>query len=191
MPTPAIPSFVDGTIVHQADLNALAANLTNLYNFENGGFRTQPDMVIAVQTTGQSIPGTTDTLVNFQTTTVNTNNMWTASVANKITIQTAGIYWIFAQARWPLISGATFPANWAQANILLNGTNATANTVAMSMTPFTTVGSGTASQCGLIANLAAGAVIYLDLFGQYSGSATLPTNFGGTFLGAFYRGPST
>ncbi|MGH7743617.1 MAG: hypothetical protein ACREQ5_02175 [Candidatus Dormibacteria bacterium] len=176
--------------MHQGDLNALASNLTNLYNYGQAGFNSQKPCVIAQQTTGQVIAGTTDTLVNFNAAAINVGTMWVASVPNKITIQVAGVYFVFAQTRWPTIGAATFPANWAQANLLANGTSPSTNTVAMAMTPFTTGGSGSSNQVSTLINLAAGAVLYLDLFGQYTGSATLQTNFGGTFMGAVFQTPS-
>src|SRR4051812_47309331 len=97
IPTPTIPAFTDGMIVHAADLNALAANLTNLYQYNQAGFVSQRPCVIARQTSGQSIPNNTNTLLNFQTAAINTDNMWTAALPNTITIQHAGIYLLMGQ----------------------------------------------------------------------------------------------
>jgi hypothetical protein len=191
VPSPTVPSFVDGSIVHQAGLNALGQNITNLWNAINGGFNTQKPSVIAQQTTGQPINGNTDTLINFQAAPINVGAMWVASVPNQITIQEAGEYWVFAQLRWPIVAGATFPTNFGQANLLANGTSPGSNTIAMDETGYLTGGSGSANQVGTIINLSAGATLYLDAFGAYSGAVTLPTNFGGTFLGAVYLNPST
>lgn len=187
-PTPAIPSFTDGTIVHQSDLNALANNLTNLYNENQGGFRTQRDCVIATQTTGQNILNITDTLVSFNSA-LNTNNMWIGSQPNQITIQTAGIYWIFSQVRWPVIASPALTTVCAS-NILANGTS-TANTIASNLLPFVNSGAGCSTQAGVIANLAAGAILYLDVWQSSGAAQTLQTNFGGSFMGAIFLTPSS
>src|ERR1043165_6085029 len=119
IPTPTIPTFTDGMIVHAADLNALAANLTNLYNYNQAGFVSQRPCVIAKQTTGQTLATNTDTLINFQSAAINTDNMWTASVPNQFTIQHAGIYWLFTQTKWPTSAAG----NAVSSSILVNGTN--------------------------------------------------------------------
>lgn len=190
VPSPVIPSFTDGVVVHQADLNALSSNLTNLYNYGNAGFTTQKPCVIVQQTSGQSIPNTTDTLVTFNSALVNTDNMWTASVPTTITIQHAGIYWIFAQARWGAFGGATL-GTVGSPSILVNGTNPAVNAVAQNVLPFVSGGAGATSQAGVLVNLAAGAVVYLNVWQNIGGTATLQTNYGGTFLGAIFQTPST
>lgn len=188
-PSPAIPSFTDGLVVHQADLNALASNLTNLYNYNQGGFRTQRPAVIAQATSTQSISPSTGTLVTFGTATVNTDNMWVGGSATQITINTAGIYWLFGQCRWPAISGATL-ANGLVANIQVNGLNPS-DIVATQSLPMINSTPGATNQVGVIANLAAGAVAYLDVFQNAVGSITLQTDRGGSFLGAIFLTPST
>lgn len=199
IPTPAVPTFTDGQVVHATDLNALGSSITNLFNYNQGGFSTQRPCVIASQTTGQSIPSISDTLVTFNTAAVNTNNMWVASQANQITIQTAGIYWLFSQIRWPSltqsvgnISGTVGDILKAvSSSILLNGTNAQTNSVATQLIPYVNTGAGPATQCGLIANLAAGSTVFLNAWQSALGSQTLPTNFGGSYLGAIFLTPSS
>lgn len=188
-PSPAIPSFTDGLIVHQGDLNALASNLTNLYAYNQGGFRTQRPCVIAATTATQSISPSSGTLVTFGAASVNTDNMWTGSVATQITINTAGIYWLFGQARWPSISGASLN-NGLVCNLLVNGLS-TANVVASQTLPMLNISPGATNQVGCIANLAAGAVVYLDVFQNAVGSITLQNDYGGSFLGAIFYTPST
>lgn len=190
LPTPAVPTFTDGTVVHSTDLNALAANITNLYNYNQASFISQRPCVIAKQTTGQVVTDNTDTLVNFQSAAVNTDNMWTASVANQVTIQHAGIYLIFAQARFPALAAPTLNT-FVACNILANGT-AVGNTIAANNLPYTgPQGSGPANQCSTIANLAAGATLFLDVFSRSGASQTMQTNFGGSYLGAIFLTPST
>jgi len=189
IPTPAIPSFTDGTIVHATDLNALASNLTNLYNYEQARFNSQRPCVIAKQTTGQAISNATDTLVNFQTATVNTDNMWTASAPNVLTVQHAGIYFVFSQARYPSV-GANALNQVLTASLLANGTSFAANAIAtMGIIP-PSVGSGT-GPCFTVINLAAGATLYLNLWQSTGGSVTLGTDGGATYLGAIFLTSST
>jgi hypothetical protein len=189
-PSPVIPTFTDGVVVHQADLNALGTNLTNLYTYNQAGFRTQRPCVIVRQTSGQSVTNTTDTLVSFNVADVNTDNMWVAGNPTVITIQHAGIYWIFTQARWGAFAGATL-TTVGSPSILVNGTNPAANAVAQNVLPFVIGGAGSTSQAGWLGNLAAGSVIYLNVWQNIGGTATLQTNYGGSFLGAIFMTPST
>jgi hypothetical protein len=189
VPSPTIPSFTDGVVVHQADLNALASNLTNLYSYNQAGFRTQRPCVIVKQTSGQSIPNATDTLVNFNTAVVDTDNMWSASTPNRITVQHAGIYYVFAQIRYPnLIAAST--STWGGAYIEINGTT-TASAVALMNTLAVANGAGTCPSGSQLANLAAGATIYLSAVHTFGSTQTLSTDVGGTTLGAIFLTPST
>lgn len=189
VPSPAIPSFTDGSLLHATSLNALASNLTNLYNYNQGGFATQRPCVIARQTSTQTITGSTDTLITFQSAAINVGTMWTASQPTQITIQIAGVYWVFGQIRWPPTSGATL-ANFYQSNIFANGTS-TSNTIAMNQAAATSGGSGPSNQVGTIVNLTAGATLYLDGYAAVTPNATTRTDFGGCFLGAVFLTPSS
>jgi ribosomal protein S6 len=183
-PTPAIPSFTDGTVVHQADLNALASNLTNLYNYNQGGFFTQRPCVLAKATSGQSVANATHVLVNMQAEVIDTDNMWTASVANEIKVQHAGIYWIFGQVRWP-----SSAANILQANLLVNGTAVPTNVVTTSNQ--SAVNSAGGHHVAYMANLAVNATIYLDCFQNSGGTVTLDTLVNGSSFGAVFLTPSS
>jgi len=188
IPTPSIPSFTDGMLVHATDLNALAANLTNLYNYNQASFISQRPCVIAKQTTGQAISNATDTLVNFQTAVVSTDNMWTASAANKITIQHAGIYFVFSQARYPAV-GSNALNQVLTASLLANGTSFTNAVATMGIIP-PSVGSGT-GPCFTVINLAAGATLYLNLWQSTGTTLTLGTDGGASYLGAIFLTSST
>jgi len=187
-PTPTIPSFTDGMLVHATDLNALASNLTNLYNYNQASFNSQRPCVIAKQTTGQTINSGTDTLVNFQTATVSTDNMWTASAPNKLTIQHAGIYWLFGQLRFPSIVSSSVATIWSGA-ILANGTSF-ANAISVN-TQVAPQGAAGGMSTGVIANLAVGATLYLNCFQSTGANQTLVTDAGGTYLGAIFLTSST
>lgn len=188
IPSPAIPSFTDGSLLHATSLNALASNLTNLYAYNQGGFSTQRPAVIATQTTGQAIANSTDTLVNFNSAPVNTNNMWVASQPTQITIQTAGIYFLFATVHYPTLASPTL-GTVTTTNLWLNGTSPS-NTVAACEVPYMTVGGGPSPQVAYLANLAAGAVLYVDAWHTAGSTQTLIVSPYGSVLGAIFLTPS-
>ena len=188
IPTPTIPSFTDGMLVHAVDLNALAANLTNLYNYNNAGFTTQKPCVIATQTSSQPIANTTDVLVSFQTAAVNTDNMWTASAPTQLTIQHAGIYLIVGSVHYPILGGAT-TSTVGTANIWINGTSPT-NAVIGANQPAVTAGAGIVPTCVTLQNLAAGATVYLDAFHTFGSTQNLVVGYG-SYLAAMFLTPST
>lgn len=180
-------------MVHQGDLNALAQNLTNLYGYNQGGFNTQRPISLTQQTVAQTIPTSTDTLLTFNTATINTNNMWVASQPTQLTIQVAGIYLLFAQTFWPgnrAVSGAT---PWVTMDILVNGTSGTA----ISHTGCGVISSSTAATPGaglfsmVAANLASGGTVFLSCNQNYGASVPLATSRGGAYLGAVYISNAT
>lgn len=189
VPSPAIPSFTDGQIVHSTDLNAIASNLLNLYNFNQGGFLTQKPAVVALQTTGQNINSGSDTLITFNNAPVNTNNMWVASQATQITVQTAGVYLVFGQVRYPTFTGATL-STVCTANLWLNGTTPAA-AVGGADTPFVTTGSGPSPMAFAFGNYAAGSVFRLDAWHTAGSTITTATSSGGSVLAAFFLTPSS
>lgn len=186
-PTPSIPSFTDGSVVHATDLNAISSNLTNLYNYNQAGFTSQRPCVIANQTTAQGTTANTFTTVNFQAATLNTDNMWTASVANQITIQHAGIYYVFSQLRFPVI-GTYATTNMVEGFILVNGSAFANSVTGTSLIPVQN-GVGTTVVATTIANLAAGATLYLGV--QTNINFQTDTGVGGSFLGAIFLTSST
>lgn len=189
VPSPTIPTFTDGSLLHATALNALASNLTNLYNYNQGGFSTQRPCVIAVQTTGQSIPNSSDTLVNFNSAPVNTNNMWVASQPTQITIQTAGIYYLFGAIHYPLLGSPTLATD-ATAELRLNGTGP-GNAVMGADLPYVSNGAGTIPQTSYLANLASGAVLYLNAWHTAGASETLIASPYGSTLAAIFLTSST
>jgi hypothetical protein len=188
IPTPTIPTFTDGMIVHASDLNALAANITNLYTYNQTGFVTQRPCVIAKQTTGQILTSNTDTLINFQSAAINTDSMWTAAAPNQFTIQHAGIYFVFSQTRYPSVPSNALNQGLT-ASLLANGTSFANAIATMGLIPPST-GSGT-GPCFTVINLAAGATLYLNLWQSTGGSLTLGTDGGASYLGAIFLTSST
>lgn len=190
VPTPAIPTFTDGQIVHATDLNALASNLTNLYNYNQSGFVTQRPCVIVQQTTGQSIPNNTDTVVNFQSATINTDNMWTASTPGQLTIQHAGIYLLNGQVFYQAIGSPTLNTN-AGGYICVNGTTSVTNAVGAGGANAGQGAAGPTANIAALVNLAVNATVYLEATHTYGSSTTLRTNYGGSWLSAIFITPST
>ncbi|EOD66913.1 hypothetical protein [Amycolatopsis vancoresmycina] len=190
IPTPTIPSFTDGQIVHATDLNALASNLTNLYLYNNAGFTTQKPCAIVKQTSGQSIPNNADTVVNFQSAVINTDNMWTASVPGQLTIQHAGIYLLNGQVFYQAIGSPTLATNMG-GYICVNGTTSSTNAVGAGGTNAGQGAAGPTANMAALVNLAAGATVFLEATQTTGASQTLRTNFGGSFLAAIFITPST
>lgn len=163
-PTPAIPSFVDGTVVHQTDLNALASNLTNIYSYLLGGFRTQPPIAVIQQNNAQTIAsGASGAAFVLDTAVLNTNNMWTPSVPSQITIQTAGTYLVLFHVEW----GAAF-TGYRFCGVTLNGTTIPTNYLANAPYYDPSLVSGASTLCAAVYPLSIGAELY-PLAGQGSG----------------------
>lgn len=190
VPTPAIPTFTDGLVVHATDLNALASNLTNLYLYNQAGFQSQRPCVIARQTTGQTIPNNADTVMNFQSALVNTDNMWTASVPGQLTIQHAGIYLLQGQVFY-IAGGAPTLATNAGGYLCVNGTTASTNAVGAGGANAGQGAAGPTANMSALVNLAAGATVYLEATHTYGSSTTLRTNYGGSYLSAVFITSST
>jgi hypothetical protein len=185
IPSPVIPSFTDGTVVHQADLNALATNLTNLYTYNQGAFNSQRPACMAVQTVTQAITNNVPTLVNFNSAPVNVGSMWVGSQPAQITIQVAGIYYLFGQVRYSTLAGATLGIV-SRGNIMINGTTPATNSVCNTDVPFMTAGNGPTSAAWFVANLAVGAVVYLDTLHNAGAGVSTTLLYGGSFLSAFF-----
>lgn len=190
IPTPTIPSFTDGTVVHDTALNALAQNLTNLYLYNNAGFVTQKPCAIVKQTSGQSIPNNADTVVNFQSAVINTDNMWTASVPGQLTVQHAGIYLLNGQVFYQAIGSPTLGTNMG-GYLCVNGTTSSTNAVGAGGTNAGQGAAGPTANMAALVNLAAGATIFLEATQTTGASQTLRTNFGGSWLAAIFITPST
>lgn len=190
IPSPTIPSFVDGTVVHQADLNALAQNLTNLYTYNQGGFNTQRPCVVAVQTVSQVLPQGGSALINFQSAQINVGNMWVASQSNQITIQVAGMYCVYGSVTFPAIATAGFNLI-GRADLLLNGTTPGANSVQTTDLVQTSGGIGVSPVAIYLSNVAAGSTFFLAGAQTLAGTQSTRVSHGSSFLAAFYIGSST
>lgn len=170
-------TFTDGTVVHQAALNNLSTNGDTLCQITTGktsasGVSSKP--ICEAHLTGtQSIAASTDTLISWNASAYNTDNLWTASQPTQFTVQTAGKYRISVVTDWT--ANAT---GMRSTKVLVNGT-ANSNAVAS----FVGSASNTFDTCYTVeytVQLAVGAVIYFDTFQNSGGAVTVGTAFGGT-----------
>lgn len=99
MPTlPDIPTFRDGVMTHDVDLNALVANINNLYATAMGGVdytSTRPELALRVTNSNRTCNRLVDQLVVWDVADKNTDNMWVSG--STITVQTTGTYRLNAQ----------------------------------------------------------------------------------------------
>lgn len=129
---PAVPTFVDGQLVHQGDLNALSANVQYLQEYvlggSQGGTAAKPMTVLrAVLPNVNLFTATVATLIQWDTADVNNDNAWSAT-ADPFTIyvQHEGFYRIYFQCG----STAT-SSHWSSCAmfILVNGSDIANNSV--------------------------------------------------------------
>lgn len=177
-PTPAISTFTDGVVAHAADLNSIGSNLTNLYNYTMGGFRTyKPQCEVRVTSTTVSIPNAAETLVAFNTADVNTDAMWVGTSASQFSINTAGTYFLYFQA----VHQAGF-SNFS-VRLLVNGTSASTNAVG------STSGQANGGNVSAIVPLTVGATVYGDIYQSTGAAVNLATTYGGCRMAAYWISP--
>lgn len=177
-PIPAISSFTDGVVAHAVDLNSLGSNLTNLYNYTMGGFRTlKPACEVRLTNATFSVPNSTDTQISWDVADVNTDNMWSSPTPGQMTVQTAGTYFLYVQA---VHTGAfsTFTTR-----LLVNGTTPSTNAVGSFS------GNANGGNISAVVALAVNATIY-GFVSQSTGAAVnLATTFGGCRMAAIWLSP--
>lgn len=127
---PAVPTFVDGQLVHQGDLNALSANVQYLQQYVLGGSQgaaaAKPMTVLRAVTPTLNVFTTgVATLIQWDTADVNNDNAWSAT-ADPFTIyvQTEGFYRVYVQFG----TSATSFSN-CTLFLLVNGNDIVNNTV--------------------------------------------------------------
>jgi hypothetical protein len=172
-PTPAIPTFVDGLITHQTDLNSLVANINNLYLTDLGAFRTT-NPCCAVRVTGtHSVPNSTEVQIPWDVADINNDAMWSASSPTILTINTAGVYLV--QVTLGVVTGS---AQQIAARILVNGTfPPTDAQVTSSMLGFKNIASS-------MVPLEAGSVINATIFHTVGSTVNLDTTKGSCRMSA-------
>ncbi|MFD1145983.1 hypothetical protein [Saccharothrix hoggarensis] len=188
MPAMSSPtSFVDGVLVHQADLNNLSVNIDTLTQLTQGkpaasGVSHKP-MAMVKLTSPQPVNNSTDLIVPWHAEVYDFDNLWTPGSANRFSVQTSGKYVIRMGTDWS--ANAT---GLRTTKIFVNGTS-NANTVAGYSAPppsafdaFYTVESPPVS-------LAAGASVYFDVFQSSGVTLDLGLSFGGTWASIEWVAP--
>jgi hypothetical protein len=156
-------NFTDGVLVRQADLNNLSTNLDALCQITTGktaasGVASKP-LCKLQRNAPQLISSVVNTLVQWDTEIVDTDNMWVPSVPDHMTVQTPG--WYDIKFQYHIDAGGNAPTERV-AEIFVNGTS-TSNT-AGSMDSVMSRVQGTRIQCVATEHLAAGATIYANLY---------------------------
>ncbi|AIG81245.1 Hypothetical protein AJAP_42370 (plasmid) [Amycolatopsis japonica] len=171
-----MPTFADGSLVHQGDLNLLSTGINNLSSIVTGAPapRNFVPHASVKQTITQQVPQLQDVLINFDVAESNPDTMWVPSVANTITIRTAGSYEVDAQ----------FPLQTAASDIymflLVNGTSTSVNNVGGEdhKPGFNTNDGQILHANAFFPSLAVGSVIYMSVF--HTAGSTIPTVVGRT-----------
>ncbi len=172
---PTMPTFVDGTVPHAADLNAIGANIQNLYNITSGGVRYQPYTpsgkgpikplcVLSVTNPAFVLPDTdafgAPSYVEWDTVLANTDGNWSPLDPAFIEITTAGLWRLHFQVG--IVGSVSNPDDQVVAQILVNGTTPSSNGVATAMA------FGQAVGCSATLQLAEGTFLYA-FASQYTG----------------------
>lgn len=185
MTTP-MPTFTDGAIVHQGQLNLLAAGITNLSLLLNGvpPTRAYIPAVSVKTTTPHTIPNNADTTVTtWDGSSINNDAMWSSGLT-ALTLQTGGVYIAWAQTH--------FTANAVgirAVHVMLNGTSIIANSVAVATVNNLNAGGGNAfTAMSMPMRLAPGATLYLSVYQNSGGGLNIDIPESGTFLSALRIG---
>lgn len=185
MTAPALPTFTDGTIPHQADFNSLVSNINilaaNTAGKQQAGNYIRPVCSIHLTTTQNILTGTTS-LVTWGAADINTDTMWVASTANQMTVQTAGTYFLTMSCIFA--NGLTSSGAASEARIMVNGTAPATNTVACSTTSI--YNSGWFVSATAVAVLAANATIYFAVAQSSGSTGQLISGFGGCHASAVF-----
>ncbi len=96
---PPLPSFVDGQLVRQSQLNALSANLRYLQSSVLGGQSGHKPLTVLRAVLATVCPSGAATLIKWDTADQNTDNAWSYAVdPYTVNVQTEGYYRIYFQA---------------------------------------------------------------------------------------------
>jgi hypothetical protein len=188
----AVTNFVDGTVVHQGDLNNLSTNIDTLCQQTTGktaaAAASSKPLAQVDMNAVQSIPNSTATLISWNlASTQITDTFWVASVPTQLTVVTAGWYNMDLQVCWD--NGATTNR---VIGMMVNGTTPSAN----SISEINYIGTTTTvfkHRATAYAHLSVGATIYAYV-SQNSGGGSLNINptsisFPGTFMSVRWDAP--
>jgi hypothetical protein len=186
VPIAGLPTFVTGAIVHQADLNLLSTAINNLSLLASGVVapRSYIPAVAANINASQSIANNTDQTVTWNTSSVNNDTMWAAGAADHLTINSAGVFVL-----WARIHFAANATGHRAAHIMLNGTSIIANSVAVTALAATGTSADSIFTCiSAPVRLPLGATVYLSVYQNSGGALNLLTALSGTMLSAIRIG---
>lgn len=189
----SLTSFVDGTMVHQGDLNNLSTNINTLCQQTTGktaaqGASSKPITQVDLNAT-RSIPDTSTTVISWNLASASvTDTLWVSSNPTWLTIVTPGWYVMDLQVCW-----ASATVSNRVIGIMINGTTPSANSISETnfVNPATT--SLFKHRTTAYAHLAAGATIYAYV-SQQSGGGALNINpnsvsYPGTFMSVRWDAP--
>lgn len=97
-----MPTFTDGSVVHQAGLNGLSTGINNLNTVVTGAVAPRAYVPIARlrRVNAQTFPNAINTLVQWDTVDVNNDNMFTLVSPTQVLVQTAGSYALDVEFGW-------------------------------------------------------------------------------------------
>lgn len=180
MPLATLPTFRDGVLTTAANLNALSANVANLYTVAAGGATLRkPSCVVRVTGTIALATGA-DVVITWGTADVDNDLMYNSGTPTFLTVNTAGVW------KLDLITGTNGAyGDSLSTHLMVNGTTASTNGVGFTKDFKSFRGRTTATL-----SLAVGATIYGSV-GQSSGSSkNAATGTAGCRLEAVYVGPA-
>lgn len=183
-PTPAIPTFVNGTVYHASDLNALGSNVTNLYNYTMSGFRTYKPITVVRILKAFTVSTATYTTVQFDTPDINTDGMFDSLIVGfgnlYLVVRTAGVYRLYLQ--YNQAPGTPITGN-GETHICINGVVVSSNSVAG-----TEIG-GRSTNCQATVGLSAGDHIYAVVWQNTGADQNSSATYGGSYLAAEWLSP--
>ena len=145
---------------------------------------TARPIALVKRSAGGNPANATDTIETFDQTLLDTDSMFSLSVANRLTIQTPGIY--MAAAQVPYTANGT---GYRVLDILALGTHPVNNVIG------TNSDSGIAGGPNLMQAVSApfpfdaGDEVYMNLYQNSGGSLATLTTYGGTWLALIYLQP--
>jgi hypothetical protein len=189
-PTPPIPTFANGQTDTTTRLNDLSANLGDLYDYTQGGFRTRrPICVVRMTRENREVPSNTDRLLQWDATDVDTDHMYSNIFSEIIEIQTPGLYRVGLQvALQPITAPDTAIAACRLGLINSVSTADAAQTFAVGFGPYIS-GLGAGLHCSVTGGFLRGNRIGAFLTHTAGAAVAIDPAFGGTRMYAIWLGP--
>lgn len=183
-PTPAIPTFVNGTAYHAADVNALGSNVGNLWSYTMGGFRTYKPLCTVRILGSVTVTDNAYTTLLFDTNDLQTDGMFDSylSAVNGYTglvVRTAGVYRLSMQYTMP---AGGFLTGLTEGHVCVNG-----QTMANAVSGCVIIGRASNSEATV--GLSVGAQIYAVVYQHTGASVNSDSTWGGSYLTAEWLSP--